>query len=225
MLASSHTRRRLPQDPWWHIWGLSLGLCFAAMLMLARLDPDDFNRLDTWFEAAVRPLQTFGHVELFLVITVLGSTIGITTLAFGAAYFLRHNRFAQIQLFLVLLFSSLSMGIAKGFVERTRPDVLMWLDPLNTYSFPSGHATLSTAFFGFMAVQLYRRSHSRLARVLSFIIPALIIALVALSRIVLNFHYFTDVTAGILLGLFWVAVIFMLPRPPSVNRPFAKVRK
>ncbi|HWU24672.1 MAG TPA: phosphatase PAP2 family protein, partial [Candidatus Paceibacterota bacterium] len=118
-----------------------------------------------------------------------------------------------------------SMGIAKMFVERARPSVLTWLDPSNTYSFPSGHATLSAAFYGFVSVQLYRRSHTRLTRILSLLIPMLLIALISVSRIILNYHYFTDVLAGILLGLFWLAVIFMLPKPRPILRPFAKARR
>lgn len=212
---SHHIRRCVPKDPWWHIFGLSFGLAFALMLMVARLHPLWFDRIDDWFERAVQPLQTFGHIELFLIVTVLGSTIGITVLAAGAAYFLRRNRFAVLQLFLLLLFSSVSMGIAKAFVERARPDVLLWLDPSYTYSFPSGHATMSTAFYGFLMVQFYRRSRSVLGRFLAILVPITIIALVSLSRIILNYHYFTDVLAGILLGLFWLAVIFMLPKSRS----------
>lgn len=213
MALPNRVHKHLPNDPWWHVFGLSSGLLFAIMLMFARLDPDDFERLDAWFENAVKPLQTFGHIELFLAITVLGSVVGITVMTIGAAFFLRRNRLAVLQLFLLMVFSSVSMGSAKFFVERARPNVLLWLDPSNTYSFPSGHATLSTALYGFIAVQLYRRSTSTIARYLSILVPAGVILLVSWSRIVLNYHYFTDVTAGILLGLFWLAVIFMLPKP------------
>ncbi|HWU24359.1 MAG TPA: phosphatase PAP2 family protein, partial [Candidatus Paceibacterota bacterium] len=148
-----HVRRRMPKDPWWHVFGLSFGLAFALMLMAARLHPHWLDGVDGWIESAIQPLQTFAHVETFLVITVLGSAIGIPTIALGALYFLRHNRLAQLQLVLLLVFSSVSMGIAKMFVERARPSVLTWLDPSNTYSFPSGHATLSAAFYGFVSVQ------------------------------------------------------------------------
>lgn len=210
-----HIKRALPRDPWWHVWGLCFGLLFALMLMVARLYPTYFGQVDVSFESAVQPLQTFGHVEFFLIVTALGSITGIIVLAVGAAYFLRHNRFAVLQLILLLAFSAASMGIAKAFVERTRPDVLLWLSPLSTYSFPSGHATMSTAFFGFIAVCLYRRSRSSIGRFLSVLAPVLVIVLICLSRIILNYHYFTDVVAGILLGLFWLAVIFMLSSPRS----------
>lgn len=224
-LIPHHVRRRMPKDPWWHVFGLSFGLAFVLMLMAARLYPYWLDGIDGWIEAIVQPLQTFAHVETFLVITALGSAIGIPTIALGVLYFLRHNRLAQLQLVLVLVFSSVSMGSAKMFVERARPNVLTWLDPSNTYSFPSGHATLSAAFYGFVSVQLYRRSHTAFTRFLSLFIPMLLIALISLSRIILNYHYFTDVLAGIMLGLFWLAVVFMLPKPRPFSRPFAKARR
>jgi len=207
------SKRRIAKDPWWHVFGLCSGLSFALMLMFARLDPDDFDRVDTAFEIFVRPLQTFGHSEPFLVLTVLGSGIGITVLALGLAYFLRRNWQAVLQLVLVLAFSSLSMGIAKNFVERTRPHTLDWLVSLQSYSFPSGHATLSSAFYGFVAVALYRRSSTARGRFFSVFMPMLIVFLVCMSRIVLGYHYFTDVLAGVSLGLFWLAVVLMLPMP------------
>jgi undecaprenyl-diphosphatase len=205
-------RRNLPKDPWWHLVGLLFGLLFVLMLMLARLAPEYLDRTDDVVEKFILPLQVAPYYVPFLVVTVLGSTLGIILTTVGAGYLLRRNRFTVLQLFLVLFFSSISMGIAKAFVERARPDVLQWLSPLSSYSFPSGHATLSTAFYGFLAVCLYRRVRTPLWRFLSVATCILIIFFVCLSRLVLNYHYMTDVTAGVFLGIFWLAVIFMLPK-------------
>lgn len=206
-------KRHIARDPWWHAVGLTFGLLFSIMLMVARLYPQYFDHIDQAVEIALVPYQTFGHVELFLAVTVLGSATGVTLIAACAAVLLRKNPFAILQLFLLLLFSSVSMGIAKMFVERTRPDALLWLDPLNTYSFPSGHATLATACFGFIAVYLYRYLRSEFARGLALASCTVVVAFVCASRLVLNFHYFTDVLGGVLLGLFWLAVVFMMPKP------------
>lgn len=207
------TLRRIHPDPWWHVLGLSFGLTFVLLLMGARLYPAYMDAIDGSVQAFLAGYQTFDHVEFFLAVTILGSGMGVTLLALASAYVLRRNWFTVLQLSLVLLFSSVSMGIAKMFVERARPDVLLWLDPLNTYSFPSGHATLSTAFFGFLAVCLYRRIRSAVLRYLAAGVCIVIILLVCVSRLVLSYHYFTDVVAGIFLGLFWVAVVYMLPKP------------
>lgn len=200
-----------PRDPWWHALGLAFGLLFAILLTAARLYPGYLDGIDALAERLIQPYQTFRPVELFLAFTVLGSGIGASVVALGMAFFLRRNRMAVLQLFLVLLFASISMGIAKAFVERARPEAVLWVDPLNSYSFPSGHATLSTALYGFLFVALYRRTESTAVRVLAGILCAGIVALVCASRLVLNVHYATDVIGGVLLGLFWLAVVHMLP--------------
>jgi membrane-associated phospholipid phosphatase len=209
-MTSRYIRNHLRHDPWWHVLGLTAGLLFVLTLMFARFYPDYLDRIDDVVEKFVLPLQTY--YQPFLAFTVLGSVTGIIVTVLGAAYFLRRNRYVVLQLFLVLLFSSVSMALAKAFVERTRPDVLSWLTPLSSYSFPSGHATLSTAFYGFLAVCLYRRVQNPILRFLSISACCLIVFLVCLSRLVLSYHYMTDVTAGVLLGLFWLAIVFMLPK-------------
>lgn len=202
----------MQRDPWWHVAGLSFGLLFALLLMLERLYPAYLNSIDQAVEAAILPFQTFATIEIFLILTALGGVAGTTLVGLGAAFLLRRNRFAVLQLFLLLLFSSISMGIAKTFVQRIRPEALLWIDPLNTYSFPSGHATLSTALYGFLAVCLYRRIRDKTVRWIPILAAALLVILICASRIVLNVHYFTDILGGILLGSFWLCVIFMLPR-------------
>ncbi len=211
-MTSAYTRSRMARDPWWHIFGLSFGLLFVSMLMLARQYPLLLDTVDDAAEHIIAPLQTLQYYQPFLIITVLGSTFGITSIALGAMYLLRRNRFTILQLFLVLFFASLSMGIAKAFVERARPDVLQWLTPSSSFSFPSGHATLTTALYGFLAVCLFRRVENPFWRFLSILGCALIIFLVCMSRLVLNYHYLTDVIAGLFLGLFWLAVVFMIPK-------------
>jgi undecaprenyl-diphosphatase len=209
---SHYIPARIRHDPLWHVWGLATGLVFAVLLMLARLYPASLDAVDAYVEGRVVPLQSFSFIEPFLVVTVLGSVVGIGLVALLAAYLLQANRFAVLQLILLMLFTSVSMGIAKTFVERARPETLMWLDPMNSYSFPSGHATLATALYGFIAVCLYRRIRSRIARWLSVGLCILTVLLVCLSRLVLNYHYLTDVAAGTLLGLFWLSVVLMLPK-------------
>jgi membrane-associated phospholipid phosphatase len=204
-------KRYAPQDPWWHVWGLMSGLIFALLVAIARLYPQFFEHIDTYVDAAVVPFQAGDVATFFLILTTFGGGIGVSLLALIVAYFLRRHPFYLLQLGLLLLYVSVSMGIAKSFVERARPEALFWVDPLNSFSFPSGHAALSTAFYGFLAVYLYRTVRSRSYRLLAVGSCVLLAALISLSRLVLNVHYFTDIIAGALLGLFWLSVVFMLP--------------
>lgn len=204
-------RTRVKKDPWWHVGGLSTGLLFAVLLMLARLYPQLLDRIDAAVESKV-VAGSFSSLEPYLIITVLGGVTGAMLGTVLLAYLFRRNRFAVLQLALLMLFTSISMGIAKAFVERARPDTLLWLDPVNTYSFPSGHASLATALYGYLAVNLYRRIRSKPGRVVAVALCALVIVLVSMSRLVLNYHYLTDVLAGVLLGAFWLSVVYMMPR-------------
>jgi membrane-associated phospholipid phosphatase len=207
----SNTKETHRLSPWLAVSIVS-GFVFVKMLIFARYSPDILDDMDSLVSPHVVWLQSFGTTEIFLAITALGSVLGVALLALGAAYFLRNSRASIVRLVLLLAGAGVSVEAAKMFVARARPEVLLWLTPESSFSFPSGHSTLSMAFYGFVAVALYRRANSPVAKVLAVLVPAAIILLVGFSRMVLNYHYFTDVVAGFLLGLFWLSVVYTLPR-------------
>jgi membrane-associated phospholipid phosphatase len=67
------------------------------------------------------------------------------------------------------------------------------------YSFPSGHTQGATSFWFAAALGIRRWWIAILATVMIF--------LVALSRLYLGVHWFTDVVAGIIFGLIWVYLV------------------
>ena len=75
------------------------------------------------------------------------------------------------------------------------------------YGFPSGHATAATAVYGGAAVLL--RAGTRRLR---YAAAGAVVALVALSRIVIGVHYLVDVAAGVLLGLAVLVALLALVR-------------
>jgi membrane-associated phospholipid phosphatase len=81
--------------------------------------------------------------------------------------------------------------VIKRIVKRTRPDhpdVSVNVGTPSRLSFPSAHATSTTA----AAVLLTRATGSRL--------PLLVVPPMALSRLVLGVHYPTDVLTGMVVG-------------------------
>jgi undecaprenyl-diphosphatase len=89
---------------------------------------------------------------------------------------------------------------------RARPDAWPALVKETTYSFPSGHATMSTVFFGGLVAVVFHLSPSRAARVCGACLAAVCVIGVAVSRVYLGAHWATDTFAGVLVGLFWVIV-------------------
>ncbi len=104
--------------------------------------------------------------------------------------------------------------LVKIVVHRPRPsaNLIHVAQQLDSYSFPSGHVLLYTAFLGFLlflAYTLLKRSPGR--TLILFILGALV-GLVGLSRIYLGDHWASDVLGAYLLGSLWLAVTIHLYR-------------
>lgn len=93
---------------------------------------------------------------------------------------------------------------------RARPELWPALVTENTYSFPSGHATMSTVLFGGIVAVVFhlsrRRAILRAVRTGTLFVCLFLIVGVAASRIYLGAHWASDTAAGVMVGLFWVAL-------------------
>jgi len=98
---------------------------------------------------------------------------------------------------LTLLGTALANGALKATFARVRPEVLM--EPLSSYSFPSGHSSAAFAFFLTLGVPAGRGQPPRL-RLAWLVLASLPATAIALSRVYLGVHWTTDVTAGALLA-------------------------
>ncbi|MBM7540095.1 phosphatase PAP2 family protein [Amphibacillus cookii] len=117
-----------------------------------------------------------------------------------------------------ILFTVMSIGgvflnyLLKVLFQRTRPGSERMIQFFNiefelvSYSFPSGHTMRTTLLFMFIIFLVYHlQANKRLkAGVLSLGITA--ITGVALSRIILEAHYLTDIVAAISISISWLAL-------------------
>jgi undecaprenyl-diphosphatase len=153
-------------------------------------------------EAGRTPILT----DFFSLITQLGDARWIIVVALSLAFVLwRHKRLAYKIGFAVALFGSVcSSYLIKVSVARPRPPFAERLITEGGYSFPSMHAAVSLAVFGFLAYVAYkilRPHHHRMPLAIGLGILALVIGF---SRIYLGVHYASDVIAGYVLGILFI---------------------
>lgn len=74
------------------------------------------------------------------------------------------------------------------------------------FGFPSATVTLATVVFGFFAVLIARELPGR-RRAWPYVLASLLVALLGFSRLYLGAHWLSDILAGILLGLLWIALL------------------
>ena len=91
----------------------------------------------------------------------------------------------------------------KFIFHRPRP-IGFRLIEIGGYSFPSGHAMASTAFYGFLAYLSYKLIKNKIIRNILIITNIIIILLICISRIYLGVHYCSDVVVGISISLIYL---------------------
>jgi membrane-associated phospholipid phosphatase len=161
------------------------------------------NRIaDELHEHATRPLT-----EFFEAVTTLGNGIVLAGVAAIAAYLLARRRYYAEAVLMVLAYVGaevLSYSLKLAF-RRDRPFFTDPLATVSTYSFPSGHATVSVAVYGALSLVLLRRLTGP-ARLGCLAAAVLLVSLIGFSRLYLGVHFLSDVLAGFSVGLAWLAL-------------------
>lgn len=98
--------------------------------------------------------------------------------------------------------------ILKHLFHRDRPAFWHSLITETGYSFPSGHAMLSSALILCVIVILWNTKW----RIFSIIIGATIVVLIGYSRLYMGVHYPTDIIAGWSVSAAWVGIVFFITK-------------
>lgn len=120
-----------------------------------------------------------------------------------ACFIILKNKYWAIRVAVVSLSSLGLMSLLKNLVQRHRPENPM-VEGITNFGFPSGHAFMSVAFYGLLALWTAATIKNKWQRrvIISFLL--LLILLIGYSRIYLRVHYATDVIAGFCIGICWL---------------------
>ena len=200
---------------------LSISLGLAGWLFLGVLEDvvsmDPLVRADQSIYHFLQALRTPWGDQLMVAITELGDSLmnaAILVVIFLVLLYMRQIRAA-------MYWGVAAMGGAglvqlfKWLLHRPRPIDIY--HGVSSWSFPSGHTTMSVVLFTLLAI-LLDRSFAPQWRWLpsaAALGPAL---LIAFSRLYLGAHWLSDVLGGLSLGWAWATLlgIFYLRRPAVI---------
>lgn len=196
--------------------GLPLTLLFLAAAYIAGLslelldevlEANEIVVMDQAVNQALAAWRSPTAVLVFTWITNLGSTETLTAVSIVSTGFLfAHRRVAYVPpLWLCIAGSQLTTWAGKYAIAKPRPEFLVGVEAFSP-SFPSAHATGAAAVYGFIAYILIRDLTNSTRRFEIGYWTAVLVLLVTFSRVFLSVHFLSDVTAGLIVGGFWLLV-------------------
>lgn len=190
----------------------------AALLLFAWLVRRVFVLEKTGFDERAFSIlaQYVGPIttEAMRTVTFLGThyfLIPANLLLIVWFLFIRRHKWYSIKVPAIAISSVLMMLGLKEVFGRSRPLVPL-LEAAKGFSFPSGHAFVSTTFYGLLAFIAWHDIRNPALRWATVIGLAALVIFIGLSRIYLRVHYASDVLAGFCLGIAWLVIAITVIR-------------
>jgi undecaprenyl-diphosphatase len=170
------------------------------------INSEIITQIDLKIENSLVLFRNTDLTSIFRWLTLLGKWQVITAfLAAASLLFWLWDKKNYIFALIISVVGSTSFAlIGKNIFQRARPAVALYNE--TSFSFPSGHATISVAFYGFLAYFLIKIIKKWKNKINVFFITLLLIFFIGFSRLYLGVHYFSDVWAGYLVGTIWLII-------------------
>ena len=203
-------------------------IIFLVLAVLAKTVA--YFTFDVTFTNAVQSFKPAWFNALMVALTWIGfgPQAYIITLAILLFLLASGLKWEMVTALLSVIGSSLlGLGI-KVLVDRPRPsaDLVIVLNQLSDFSFPSGHVLFFTVFFGFMIFLAFTLLKRSWWRTILLIVLGGMVSLIGVSRVYVGQHWASDVMAAYLLGSLWLTLTVLVYRWGKtrffVNQPVAK---
>lgn len=182
-----------------------------ALITVGVTSGTELNPFNTAIEDVVVHLRTPYLTSVMLFITNIGSPFVLTILAtlLAIVLLLRRDTYDALLYIVSVFISIVSFIVLKNIFHIARPEGSIIAD-LSSWTYPSGHATVATAFFfatGYSFFDHFKNWMGRMTLVFVCVAGAVIISL---TRIYLGAHFTLDVLAGTALGLLSVSLTLLV---------------
>jgi undecaprenyl-diphosphatase len=186
------------------------------------INSDSIVTADIRLENLIAVFRSATLTKFFFWVTLLGKweTITIFTVSTITILWIKNKRNYITPLLLSIIGSEIFTSLGKIILHRSRPDTALYIE--NTFSFPSGHATIAMSFYGFLTYLLIRNFSKWKRKTNIFFSGFAIIILIGFSRLYLGVHYLSDVLGGYLSGAIWLIIAislseYFMSKKPEIN--------
>ena len=168
------------------------------MTMFSLVQPLDNSVLHILVAARFEPLTT-----LMLAVTTFGEWYVTLPMAAVVVFLLRRRGLLSeaTELAYSVVGTTIAVILLKALTVRPRPPVALRIVNEIGYSFPSWHAAISVAFWGYLAFLAMRRITHETWRIVVAAASAGLALIIGFSRLYLGVHYFSDVVGGFVIGI------------------------
>jgi undecaprenyl-diphosphatase len=196
----------------------ALWLFFALLEGVVGGEP--LVRADSAIYGLLQNLRSPWGDGLMVAVTELGDPIVVIGVTLAVLLWLLTQRAWHTAFYwvaAVALGSLFNTGL-KLMLYRPRPAPDLY-SGWSALSFPSGHATVNIAMWGFLAFLATREMRPAGRRVFIALVAGFV-SLVAFSRLYLGAHWFSDVSAGLAFGTAWLTLlgtVYLHHRPERIH--------
>lgn len=190
----------------------TLIVVFFLLLIFVAITDDVFEkevmRIDPlMYDLFIKNIRCDWLTEIMKAITQMGGFYVLPIICIFVLIFARNKKIGLLMT-TNLGFIALLNVIFKMIVQRPRPTDMLITE--NGYSFPSGHAMTSTAFYGLIIYLVYKNIKTKKIRNILIALISILILLISFSRIYLGVHYTSDVIAGTIFSIAYLICIISL---------------
>ena len=201
--AGLYASRRPSARPWAVVAGCLLVFAVLAWVVVypEHAGHAGLMAADAWAQQWAQDHVSAPMRDLLHVLTAAGDVrwlAALVLLVVGCLVLGRQWQALWVWVFFIGL-NGLAVRLLKNLLDRARPEVLHALTTSGA-SFPSGHTAGAVVVYGLLWLVLRARLSPAGGRGLAWLCGGLVLV-IAMSRILLQAHFASDVLAGALLGL------------------------
>lgn len=197
----------------WRLYGkwLLFGSCIGMFLLFAhQIGSKDPLWFDEYIYQALKSIMNERVTSVFKLLTRFGNLEAFVIIGLITLYLVHSRRNRLLIVANLGIVFGCNVLLKMAFSRPRPPDIALIKE--SGFSFPSGHAMVSVAFYGFLIYLIFQSRQPKWRKIGASIVLGCIIIGVGISRIYLGVHYASDVIAGASLSLAYVILLTTFAR-------------